>query len=175
MLLLSMVTFGAPHFINCTTLISCSQCISTAFCVWCFSPGSAQCLSQDNTNSCRKEDDLLQPAMIIIDKQEIPLTEDNQVSLKSIDFKLRVNEAVSFSVSLKAAENFPLDLYMLMDLSGSITQDLETVKELALQLPLALQNVSSDFLIGFETFVDKPSLPYTSSIQFNKRLVMYLV
>ena len=41
--------------------------------------------------------------------------------------------------------------------------------ELAPQLPLALQNVSSDFLIGFGTFVDKPSLPYTSSVQLNKR------
>ena len=170
-LLASLVTFGAPQVINCTTLISCSQCISTASCVWCSTPGSAQCLSQDNANSCRK-DDLLQPATIIIDKQEIPLTEDNQVSLKFVNLKLRVSEPVSFSVSLKAAENFPLDLYMLMDLSGSFTQDLETVKELAPQLPLALQNVSSDFLIGFGTFVDKPSLPYTSSIQFNQ---LYIV
>ena len=55
-----------------------------------------------------------------------------------------------------------------MDLSGSFLEDLETVKVLAPQLPLALQNVSSDFLIGFGTFVDKLSLPYTSSIQFHK-------
>ena len=55
-----------------------------------------------------------------------------------------------------------------MDLSGSFTQDLETVKVLAPQLPLALRNVSSDFLIGFGTFVDKPTLPYTSSAQLNQ-------
>ena len=170
-LLASLITYGAPQVINCTTLISCSQCISTASCVWCSTPGSAQCLSQDNANSCRK-DDLLQPATIIIDKQEIPLIEDNQVSLKSINLKLRVSEPVSFSVSLKAAENFPLDLYILMDLSGSFTQDIETVKVLAPQLPLALQNVSSDFLIGFGTFVDKPSLPYTSSAQLNKHFII---
>ena len=167
MLLASLVTFGAPQVINCTTLISCSQCISTDSCVWCSTPGSAHCLSQDNAITCRKND-LLQPATIIINKQEIPLTDNNQVSLKSIDLKLRVNEPVSFSVSLKAVKNFPLDLYMLMDLSGSFTQDLETVKVLAPQLPLALRNVSSDFLIGFGTFVDKPSLPYTSSVQINK-------
>ena len=167
LVLASLVTFGAPQVIDCTTLISCSQCISTDSCVWCSTPGSAQCLSQDNANTCRK-DDLLQPVTIIINKQEIPLTENNQVTLKSINLKLRVSEPVSFSVSLKAAENFPLDLYMLMDLSGSFTQDLETVKVLAPQLPLALRNVSSDFLIGFGTFVDKPSLPYTSSVQLNK-------
>ena len=167
MLLASLLSFGAPQLINCPTLVTCSQCISTASCVWCSTPGSARCLYEDNANSCRKED-LLQPATIIIDKQELPLTEKNQVSLKSIDLKLRLSEPVSFSVSLKAAENFPLDLYMLMDLSGSFEPDLKTVKVLAPQLPLALRNVSSDFLIGFGTFVDKPSLPYTSSAQLNK-------
>ena len=166
MLLASLVTFGAPQVINCTTLMTCSQCISTASCVWCSTPSSAQCLSHDNANDCKIED-LFQPATIIVDKQESPLTEDNQVSLKSINLKFRVSEPVSFSVSLKAAKNFPLDLYMLMDLSGSFTDDLTTVKVLAPQLPLALQNVSSDFLIGFWTFVDKSSLPYTSSIQKN--------
>ena len=54
-----------------------------------------------------------------------------------------------------------------MDFSGSFREDLKTVKVLTPQLPLALRNVSSDFLIGFGTFVDKPSLPYTSSIQKN--------
>ena len=166
MLLTSLVTFGAPQVINCATLISCSQCISTDSCVWCSTPGSAQCLSQDNANTCRK-DDLLQPATIIINKQEIPLTENNQVSLKSINLKLRVSEPVSFSVSLKAAENFPLDFYMLMDLSGSLRDDLETVKELAVQLPLVLKNLSSDFLIGFGAFIDKPSLPYIARVQIN--------
>ena len=166
MLLASFLSFGAPQVINCTTLITCSQCISTASCVWCSTLNSARCLSQENANTCRK-DDLLQPATTIIDKQEIPLTENNQVSLKSIDLKLRVSEPVSFSVSLKAAENFPLDLYMLMDLSGSFIEDLKTVKVLAPQLPLTLRNVSSDFLIGFGTFVDKPSLPYTSSVQLS--------
>ena len=78
MLLASFVTFGAPQVISCTTLISCSQCISSTSCVWCSTPGSVLCLSQDNANSCRK-DNLLQLATIIIDKQEITLTEDNQV------------------------------------------------------------------------------------------------
>ena len=169
MLLASLVTFGTTQVINCATLISCSQCISTDSCVWCTTPGSAQCLSQDNANTCRK-DDLLQPATIIIDKQEIPLTKNNQVSLKSINLKLRVNEPMSFSVSLKAIENFPLDFYLLIDLSGSLTDDdLVTFKELAGQLPLALQNLSSDFLIGFGTFVDKPTPPYTSRVKTDGR------
>ena len=101
----------------------------------------------------------------ITDQYDLPLNEKNQVSLETVSLKLRVGEPLTFTVSVKAAENFPLDLYMLMNLSASFIDDLNVVKGLAPQLPLALQNVSSNFLIGFGTFVDKPSLPYVSSIQ----------
>ena len=58
-----------------------------------------------------------------------------------------------------------------MDLSGSLRDDLETVKVLAVQLPLVLRNLSSDFLIGFGAFVDKPSLPYIARVQINNILL----
>ncbi|XP_041379777.1 integrin beta-1-like [Gigantopelta aegis] len=105
----------------------------------------------------------------ITDQYDLPLSEKNQVSLQAISLKLRVGEPLTFTVSVKAAEDFPLDLYMLMDLSGSFYHDLVVVKGLAPTLPLALRNVLSDFLIGFGTFVDKPSLPYTSSVQKNTK------
>ena len=158
--------FGVGQLNNCATLVTCSQCISTASCVWCSTPGSAHCLSPDNVTGCNKQD-LFQPVSDITDQYDLPLNEKNQVSLEAINLKLRVGEPLTFTVSVKAAEDFPLDLYMLMDLSGSFNDDLVVVKGLAPQLPLALRNLSSDFLIGFGTFVDKPSLPYTSSAQKN--------
>ena len=54
-----------------------------------------------------------------------------------------------------------------MDVSRSFKDVLYVVKDLAFQLPLALQIVSSDFFIGFGTLVNKPLLPYTSSVQKN--------
>ena len=162
----SFLHLGTAQLSNCTNFVSCSECISTTSCVWCSTPGSAHCLSQDNVTGCN-EQDLFQPMSNITDQYDMPLNEKNQVSLETISLKLRVGEPLTFTVSVKAAEDFPLDLYMLMDLSGSFEGDLIVVKGLAPQLPLALRNVSSDFLIGFGTFVDKPSLPYTSSVQKN--------
>ena len=159
---------GTAQLSNCTNFVSCSECISTTSCVWCSTPSSAHCLSQDNITGCNKQD-LFQPVSNITDQYDLPLSEKNQVSLQAISLKLRVGEPLTFTVSVKAAEDFPLDLYMLMDLSGSFYHDLVVVKGLAPQLPLALRNVLSDFLIGFGTFVDKPSLPYTSSVQKNTK------
>ena len=172
LLQVSFFHLGTAQLSNCTNFVSCSECISTPSCVWCSTPGSAYCLSQDNVTGCN-EQDLFQLVSNITDQYDLPLNEKNQVSLKTISLKLRVGEPLTFTVSVKAAEYFPLDLYMLMDLSGSFYNDLVVVKGLAPQLPLAFRNVSSDFLIGFGTFVDKPSLPYVSSIQINGRVDFY--
>ena len=161
-----LLHLGTAQLSNCTNFVSCSECISTASCVWCSTPGSAHCLSPDNVTGCN-EQDLFQPVSNITDRYDLSLNEKNQISLEAINLELRVGERLTFTVSVKAAEDFPLDLYMLMDLSGSFGDDLDIVKGLAPRLPLALQHVSSDFLIGFGTFVDKPSLPYTSSTQKN--------
>ena len=166
LLKVSFLHLGTAQLSNCVNFVSCSECISTSSCVWCSTPGSAHCLSQDNVIGCN-EQDLFQPVSNITDQYDLPLNEKNQVSLEAINLELRVGETLTFAVSVKAAEDFPLDLYMLMDLSGSFNDDLVVVKGLAPQLPLALRNVSSEFLIGFGTFVDKPSLPYVSSIQKN--------
>ena len=172
LLQVSFFHLGTAQLSNCTNFVSCSECISTPSCVWCSTPGSAYCLSQDNVTRCN-EQDLVQLVSNITDQYDLPLNEENQVSLETISLKLRVGEPLTFTVSVKAAEYFPLDLYMLMDLSGSFYDDLVVVKGLAPQLPLAFRNVSSDFLIGFGTFVDKPSLPYVSSIQINGRVDFY--
>ena len=132
-------------------------------CMWCSTSTSAYCLSQDDdTTNCSS---LMNPRSTIVNSNTLLLNEENQVSLGSIDVRLKVGEPVTFTVSVKAAENFPLDLYMLMDLSGSFNEDLKTVKILAPSLANSLGNFTDDFQIGFGTFTDKPSPPYTSKIQ----------
>ena len=148
---------------SCPSLTTCSLCISTKSCMWCSTSTSAYCLSQDDdTTNCSS---LMNPRSTIVNSNTLLLNEENQVSLESIDVRLKVGEPVTFNVSVKAAENFPLDLYMLMDLSGSFNEDLKTVKILAPSLANSLGNFTNDFQIGFGTFTDKPSPPYTSKIQ----------
>ena len=41
---------------------------------------------------------------------------------------------VNFNVSINPAENYPLDLYFLMDLSSSLQDDLVTLRNISTQL-----------------------------------------
>lgn len=57
-------------------------------------------------------------------------------------------EAQKFSLKFKRAEDYPIDLYYLMDLSYSMKDDLENVKNLGTDLMREMQTVTSDFRIG---------------------------
>lgn len=57
-------------------------------------------------------------------------------------------EPQSFNLKFKRAEDYPIDLYYLMDLSYSMKDDLENVKNLGTQLMLEMSKITSDFRIG---------------------------
>lgn len=60
-------------------------------------------------------------------------------------------------------EDYPVDLYYLMDLSASMEPYREQLSKLGLQLAKAMQNLTSNFRIGFGSFVDKVTLPMTNT------------
>ena len=150
---------------DCTARLTCSDCISVQYCGWCYTTGQAGC--QNVQESTCPAADFKHPTSQVLEYNEIPLDETNQISLQDVKIQLSIGEPLEFNVSIKAATDFPLDVYVLMDLSASFKTDLQTVKVLAPQLPLTLQNVSSNSLIGFGTYVDKPVLPFTSNAQIN--------
>lgn len=51
-------------------------------------------------------------------------------------------------MKFKRAEDYPIDLYYLMDLSFSMKDDLDNVKNLGTELMREMQSVTSDFRIG---------------------------
>lgn len=57
-------------------------------------------------------------------------------------------EPQKFSLKFKRAEDYPIDLYYLMDLSYSMKDDLENVKSLGTALMLEMEKITSDFRIG---------------------------
>lgn len=57
-------------------------------------------------------------------------------------------EPQTFSLTFKRAEDYPIDLYYLMDLSYSMKDDLENVKSLGTALMLEMEKITSDFRIG---------------------------
>ncbi|XP_061086823.1 integrin beta-4 isoform X3 [Conger conger] len=55
----------------------------------------------------------------------------------------------------------PLDLYILMDFSNSMSDDLDNLKRMGTQLANLVGKLSDDYTIGFGKFVDKVTEPQT--------------
>ena len=66
-------------------------------------------------------------------------------------------EGYSMSVTFRQAEDYPMDLYYLMDLSKSMEDDKESLSKLGTQLDSEMQKITRNFKLGFGSFVDKAS------------------
>ncbi|CAM4588860.1 unnamed protein product [Leuciscus chuanchicus] len=86
-----------------------------------------------------------------------------QIQPQKLTLDLRSGEAQTFALKFKRAEDYPIDLYYLMDLSFSMKDDLENVKNLGTHLMKKMQTITSDFRIGFGSFVEKTVMPYIST------------
>lgn len=56
--------------------------------------------------------------------------------------------STTFTVSFKRVQGYPVDLYYLMDLSNSMKDDLDNVKELGKDLFAALSSITEHAQIG---------------------------
>uniref|UniRef100_A0A672NP77 Integrin beta n=1 Tax=Sinocyclocheilus grahami TaxID=75366 RepID=A0A672NP77_SINGR len=86
-----------------------------------------------------------------------------QIQPQEIQLDLRPGVPYTFQLHFKRAEGYPVDLYYLMDLSYSMKDDLENVKNLGNKLLEELNRITGNARIGFGSFVDKTLLPYTDT------------
>lgn len=68
------------------------------------------------------------------------------------------------TVNYAQAEDYPVDLYYLMDLSKSMEDDKEKLSYLGDKLSDTMRNITSNFRLGFGSFVDKVLMPYVSTV-----------
>ena len=135
-ILVLLLLCGSVHCqqVECSSLSTCSQCLTVPYCLWCSSLASAGYFSRANTlTSCNNASHIVDPEAVVT-VNALPLDEDHQVSVRSVQMKLRVGEPQSFNLSVKSAKNFPLDLYMLMDLSASFRPDLVLVQTISSEI-----------------------------------------
>ncbi|KAM9826325.1 integrin beta-6 [Syngnathus typhle] len=83
-----------------------------------------------------------------------------QISPQKMALKLRPGGQVTFQVKIQHTEDYPVDLYYLMDLSASMYDDLQMIKDLGSTLSKEMAKLTSKFRMGFGSFVEKPVLPY---------------
>jgi len=87
-----------------------------------------------------------------------------QMRPQKISLKLRPKSPQTFQVQFKQAQDYPVDLYYLMDLSKSMEDDKEKLSKLGTVLAEKMKNLTSNFRLGFGSFVDKVAMPYVSMV-----------
>uniref|UniRef100_A0A7M4FWU0 Integrin beta n=1 Tax=Crocodylus porosus TaxID=8502 RepID=A0A7M4FWU0_CROPO len=159
----------------CTTrgVSSCKQCLAVSpACAWCFQEDLGQ-----GTPRCDWKENLLQNGCSL-DFIEFPVSstevEKNdslsdtgsgdtiatQMTPQKIKLILRPDDSQIFSVQVRQVEDYPVDIYYLMDLSNSMKDDLKNIQNLGTNLAKEMSKLTSNLRIGFGAFVDKPMSPY---------------
>uniref|UniRef100_A0A4W3HB99 Integrin beta n=2 Tax=Callorhinchus milii TaxID=7868 RepID=A0A4W3HB99_CALMI len=83
-----------------------------------------------------------------------------QMLPQKLTLKLRPGRPVTVRVDVRQLEDYPVDLYYLMDVSASLIEDLERIKELGSSLSTEMAKLTSNFKLGFGSFVEKPVSPF---------------
>uniref|UniRef100_A0A7N8YH57 Integrin beta n=1 Tax=Mastacembelus armatus TaxID=205130 RepID=A0A7N8YH57_9TELE len=99
--------------------------------------------------------------------QNMPLSSKGSVSAhvvqimpQKVSLSLRPDQTW-FGLQVRQVEDYPVDLYYLMDLSLSMKDDLDTIRNLGTKLAQEMGKLTSNFRLGFGSFVDKNMSPFS--------------
>uniref|UniRef100_A0A674PCA4 Integrin beta n=1 Tax=Takifugu rubripes TaxID=31033 RepID=A0A674PCA4_TAKRU len=111
------------------------------------------------------------PSSSISVLQNIPLSSKGlsqydviQIMPQKLALSLRPGGQTWFELQVRQVEDYPVDVYYLMDLSLSMKDDLETIRNLGTKLAHEMGKLTSNFRLGFGTFVDKNMSPFSYTL-----------
>ncbi|XP_019623785.1 PREDICTED: integrin beta-1-A-like [Branchiostoma belcheri] len=156
---------------------SCGECLLRGpQCAWCaeesYIEGSAsRCdiISRLQENGCAASQ-IQNPSSETVIAQGRPLSSTGsqtgsdvtQVSPQEVRLSLRPGDSAQVQMQVRQVKDYPVDLYYLMDLSKSMDNDLQNLKTLGVNLINKMRNITSNFRVGFGSFVDKTVAPYVN-------------
>uniref|UniRef100_A0A3Q2P8X3 Integrin beta n=1 Tax=Fundulus heteroclitus TaxID=8078 RepID=A0A3Q2P8X3_FUNHE len=152
---------------------TCKQCLAVhPSCAWCFQEvlaSSSRCDLKKNLMASGCDPSSMEsPSSRLQVIEDRPLsnkaagaTQDvTQIKPQNLHITLRPDDAKRFTVKVRQVEDYPVDLYYLMDLSYSMNDDLFRLRTLGRGLAEAMNRTTSNLRMGFGAFVDKPLSPY---------------
>ncbi|XP_013855318.1 integrin beta-5 [Austrofundulus limnaeus] len=158
---------------------SCEECLLThPRCAWCAQEDfgnrrslTSRCDFSENLQSRGCASHFIQyPKSSISVLENVPLSSKGsgsaqydvvQISPQKISLSLRPGDQTQFSLQVRQVEDYPVDLYYLMDLSLSMKDDLDTILNLGTKLAEEMGKLTSNFRLGFGSFVDKNMSPFS--------------
>ncbi|XP_054615252.1 integrin beta-3-like [Dunckerocampus dactyliophorus] len=163
----------------CTSrgVTTCQQCLTVhPSCAWCsqetFGAGGSsvsRCdLKQNLLDGGCSEAALESPDSTLVvlkdkqlsDKASGAANDVTQITPQEIRMVLRPGDSKRFTVTVKQVEDYPVDLYYLMDLSFSMKDDLARLRTLGSKLAETMGRTTSNLRMGFGAFVDKTVSPF---------------
>ncbi|KAL6046931.1 hypothetical protein STEG23_019971 [Scotinomys teguina] len=147
---------------------SCTECIRVdKSCAYCtdelFKERRCNTQAELLAAGCRRESVLvMESSLDITENTQIDTSlHRSQVSPQGLQVRLRPGEERNFVFKVFEPQESPMDLYILMDFSNSMSDDLDNLKQMGQNLARILRQLTSDYTIGFGKFVDKVSVPQT--------------
>ncbi|XP_026756972.2 integrin beta pat-3-like [Galleria mellonella] len=160
----------------CEKKTSCGDCITDSnICVWC----SMNNITGKRCKSMNLYTKTWCPTLVEIPKNvmELPRTDNKnfssdpneviQIRPQKLKMKLRVGVPMSFNFSFKAADDYPVDLYFLLDVSLTMTDVKKEIANQSENIYITLKNLTKNVHLGMGAFVDKNALPFTQKVNSN--------
>lgn len=156
---------------NCKEYDSCQKCIQHAKseCTWCATKNytsRGQVLPRCNLFEKHEEDgcaNIINPKSSVMPTKNDDLTNTTKVKPQEVTLALRPGQTKTFNISVRTPENYPVDVYMLMDMSYSMRDNLQSVERLGNDLAVKMAEITSRFRVGFGSMVDKPLSPFAET------------
>ncbi|XP_072562153.1 integrin beta-8 isoform X2 [Paramormyrops kingsleyae] len=147
-------------------VLSCNECLSRGpQCAWCFQEGfldgasrAQRCNTLPNLQKKGCAVEFVEQATVTLKVNPTP--PGRQVAPQDVTVQLPPGTEVSVTVEVKQLELYPVDMYYLVDVSASMQDNLNRLKTVGTGLSHRMRDYSSDFRVGFGSFVDKPVSPY---------------
>ncbi|KAK3771306.1 hypothetical protein RRG08_024382 [Elysia crispata] len=156
---------------------SCGACIAAGKdCGWCVSPlyekeNRLRCDTYENHARGKCDTDQIQFPIVDslkVDDEDVrdgdTPEEVVQIQPQKVRVGIRPNHPVRIPLIFRQAENYPVDLYYLMDLSNSMEDDKENLAELGTDIARKMSIITKNFRLGFGSFVDKVVSPFVSTV-----------
>uniref|UniRef100_A0A8C1NJX6 Integrin beta n=1 Tax=Cyprinus carpio TaxID=7962 RepID=A0A8C1NJX6_CYPCA len=174
------VLFLGSNICTSRGVSNCKECLSIhPTCAWCSQEWLLEMLPSEGSSlsRCDLRDSLIQsgcgvkfiefPVSSMRILENVPLSDKaggsddiTQIQPQKIHLTLRPDDSKIFTVTVKQAADYPVDLYYLMDMTNTMKDDLQKLYTLGNGLATALRGVTSNLRMGFGAFVDKPLSPY---------------
>ncbi|GLG99132.1 Integrin beta-PS [Gryllus bimaculatus] len=150
-----------PQDRRCASLTDCGSCLRTPDCHWCASTGDSEksrCVSSNKAlgSWCKGFAWGPKTGHQIVNNG----TDKSQLYPQHVKLKLRVGETKTIRVVFRRSDDYPIDLYYLLDMSKTMRGHKNEISKLGQKLAYAMNNVTKNFRLGFGSFVDKVRMPF---------------